>query len=95
MLGGTRTPRVVVVSSEAHQAGPVRFTDPGFTNGAEYDKWRAYGQAKTANNLYTWSLAEKLGSRGLQAYSLHPGGIVTNLGKHIDMQGDDVQNLCK
>lgn len=95
MLGAGRAPRVVVVSSEAHQLGPVRFTDPGFTGGQEYDKWRAYGQAKTANCLYAWSLAEKLGARGLQAYSLHPGGIVTNLGKHIDMQGDDVAKMCK
>ncbi|KAG9193995.1 hypothetical protein G6011_04030 [Alternaria panax] len=93
MLGPGRKPRVVVVSSEAHQLSPVRFTDPGFTNGSEYDKWRAYGQAKTANNLYAWSLAEKLGPRGLQAYSLHPGGILTNLGKHIDMQGEDVQRM--
>ncbi|KAK0640050.1 Short-chain dehydrogenase TIC 32 [Lasiodiplodia hormozganensis] len=95
MLGPGRTPRVVVVSSEAHQLGPVRFTDPGFGDGKEYDKWRAYGQAKTANCLYAWSLAEKLGARGLQAYSLHPGSIVTNLGKHIDMQGDDVTKMCE
>lgn len=94
MLGSGRKPRVVVVGSEAHQLGPVRFTDPGFMNGQEYDKWRAYGQAKTANSLYAWSLAEKLGSKGLQAYSLHPGGIMTNLAKHIDMQGDDLPEMC-
>lgn len=94
MLGPGLKPRVVVVSSEGHQLGPVRFTHPGFTDGQEYDKWRAYGQAKTANNLYAWSLAEKLGSRGLEAYSLHPGGIMTNLVKHIDMQGgNDVPTM--
>jgi NAD(P)-dependent dehydrogenase (short-subunit alcohol dehydrogenase family) len=95
MLGPGLKPRVVVVSSEGHQLGPVRFTDPGFMNGEEYDKWRAYGQAKTANTLYAWSLAEKLGSKGVQAYSLHPGGIMTNLVKHIDMQGEDVTKMCK
>lgn len=96
MLGAGRHPRVVVVSSETHQLGPIRFTDPGFTNGEEYNKWRAYGQAKTANTLYAWGLAEKLGAQGLQAYSLHPGGIMTNLAKHIDMQGgDDVPDMCK
>ncbi|EOD52836.1 putative ww domain containing oxidoreductase protein [Neofusicoccum parvum UCRNP2] len=60
MLGEGRAPRVVVVSSEGHQLGPVRFADPGFKGGECYDKWRAYGQAKTANNLYALSLAEKL-----------------------------------
>ncbi|KAL1637705.1 hypothetical protein SLS58_009130 [Diplodia intermedia] len=44
-----RRPRVVVVSSEGHQLGPVRWADPGFGEGEAYDKWRAYGQAKTAN----------------------------------------------
>lgn len=89
MLGQGRKPRIVVVSSEAHTMGPVRFVDPGFSNGEEYDKWRSYGQAKSANALYTWSLAEKLGSQGMQAYSLHPGGIMTNLMKHLDMAGND------
>ncbi|KAH7068000.1 WW domain-containing oxidoreductase [Paraphoma chrysanthemicola] len=96
MLGPGLRPRVVVVSSEGHQLGPVRFTDPGFTDGQEYDKWRAYGQAKTANNLYAWSLAENLGPKGLESYSLHPGGIMTNLVKHIDMQsGDDVPKMLE
>ncbi|GME42225.1 Retinol dehydrogenase 14 [Neofusicoccum parvum] len=93
MLGEGRAPRVVVVSSEGHQLGPVRFADPGFKGGECYDKWRAYGQAKTANNLYALSLAEKLGSRGLLAFSLHPGGIVTNLVRHINIEGDDWQEL--
>lgn len=94
MLGPNRKPRVVVVSSEAHQLGPVRFPDVGFTGGQEYDRFRAYGQAKTANNLYAWSLAEKLGPKGLQAYSLHPGGIFTNLARYMDV-ARDVQEMRK
>jgi NAD(P)-dependent dehydrogenase (short-subunit alcohol dehydrogenase family) len=34
--------------------------------------------------LFTVSLAQKLGKRGLTAISLHPGVIGTNLSKHID-----------
>ncbi|KAI1046142.1 hypothetical protein LB505_008933 [Fusarium chuoi] len=35
--------------------------------------------------LFAISLAEKLGSRGLQAFSLHPGAILgTSLAKHLD-----------
>ncbi|KAL0254556.1 hypothetical protein SLS55_010034 [Diplodia seriata] len=49
LAGEGRKPRVVVVSSEGHQLGPVRWADPGFAGGETYDKWRAYGQAKTAN----------------------------------------------
>ncbi|OMP87772.1 Retinol dehydrogenase 14 [Diplodia seriata] len=93
LAGEGRKPRVVVVSSEGHQLGPVRWADPGFAGGETYDKWRAYGQAKTANCLYAWALAERLGGRGLSAFSLHPGAIATNLGKHIDVEGDDWTQL--
>ena len=56
--------------------------------GKIYNKWRAYGQSKTANVLFTTSLATKLGSKGLVAVSLHPGVIGTNLGKHIDWNNE-------
>ena len=61
--------------------------------GKTYDKWVAYGQAKTANILFTVSLAEKLGPKGLKAYSLHPGGIVTNLGRHMKDYEKDFQDM--
>ncbi|KAL6357427.1 hypothetical protein LRP88_07592 [Fusarium phalaenopsidis] len=58
--------------------------------GETYDRWAAYGQAKTANMLFSLSLAQKLGSRGLQAYSVHPGLIMTtNLGNHLDFASPD------
>ena len=38
-----------------------------------YDQWKAYGQSKTANILFSKALAQKLGDKGLQSYSLHPG----------------------
>ncbi|POR37699.1 Retinol dehydrogenase 14 [Tolypocladium paradoxum] len=53
--------------------------------GETYNKWIAYGQSKTANMLFALSLAEKLGGRGLGAYSLHPGVIGgTGLSAHLD-----------
>ncbi|PYH96847.1 short-chain dehydrogenase [Aspergillus ellipticus CBS 707.79] len=78
-----RTGRVVNVSSNGHQLGPVRFHDWNFDEGRNYDTWLAYGQAKTANMLFSVSLAEKLGDRGLVSVSVHPGTINTNL-----MRGD-------
>ncbi|EWG44865.1 oxidoreductase [Fusarium verticillioides 7600] len=78
-------PRVVSVSSNGHRLGPIRWGDINFSNGERYNKWSAYGQSKTANMLFAISLAEKLGSRGLQAFSLHPGAILdTSLAKHLD-----------
>ncbi|KAK4120495.1 NAD(P)-binding protein [Parathielavia appendiculata] len=81
-------PRVVNVSSDGHRLSPVRFDDLDFHRGEYYNKWRAYGQSKTANMLMALSLAEKLKSKGLRAYSLHPGVIGTNLGGHLDWDVD-------
>ncbi|KAF5673886.1 oxidoreductase [Fusarium heterosporum] len=79
------SPRVVSVSSSGHRLGAIRWGDPHFSEGEFYNKWSAYGQSKTANMLFAISLAEKLGSHGLQAYSLHPGAILeTSLGSHLE-----------
>ncbi|GKU00738.1 unnamed protein product [Fusarium langsethiae] len=88
----SKSPRIVNISSVGHSLGPVRFADPHFMDGETYTDWSAYGQAKTANALFSVSLAQKLGGRGLQSYSLHPGMIMsTGLGVHLDlasMEGD-------
>ncbi|KAK5046857.1 hypothetical protein LTR84_007211 [Exophiala bonariae] len=81
-------PRVVNVSSDGYRLSPIRFYDYGFKDGKTYNKYRAYGQAKTANMLIAISLSEKLGDKGLVALSLHPGVIVTNLGAHLDWNTD-------
>ncbi|KAG5753982.1 hypothetical protein H9Q70_003378 [Fusarium xylarioides] len=84
------SPRVVNISSNGHSLGPVRFADPHFSDGELYDQWSAYGQSKTANMLFSVSLAQKLGSRGLQSYSVHPGLILsTGLGTHLDFASMD------
>ncbi|KFA72146.1 hypothetical protein S40288_07069 [Stachybotrys chartarum IBT 40288] len=78
-------PRVVVLSSEGHRWSPMRWGDYNFQDGATYNKWQAYGQAKTANMLMALGLADKLGggSNKLQAFSVHPGFSPTNLDAHI------------
>ncbi len=73
--------RVVSVSSTGHHASPIRWEDPHWRTG--YDKWQAYGQAKTANALFAVHL-DRLGrDSGVRAYSLHPGGILTPLQRHL------------
>ena len=73
--------RVVSVSSRAHHFHGMRWDDVHWRTG--YDKWQAYGQAKTANVLFAVHL-DKLGAeRGVRAFSLHPGGILTPLQRHL------------
>lgn len=76
-----RGSRIISVSSVGHYVGPVRFDDYNFKNGKVYDKWQAYGQAKSANVLFAVSLAEKLRSRGIVAFSMHPANAMTNLAR--------------
>ncbi|KAL4887331.1 short-chain dehydrogenase [Aspergillus karnatakaensis] len=79
--------RVINVSSGGYRLGWVRLWDWNFDNGKTYDKWLAYGQSKTANMLFSLSLASKLSKRGLISVSLHPGAIQTNLGKAMGEEG--------
>jgi NAD(P)-dependent dehydrogenase (short-subunit alcohol dehydrogenase family) len=76
--------RVIALSSSAHRRSAIRWDDPHFETG--YDKWTAYGQAKTANALFAVHL-DKLGSaKGIRAFSVHPGGIMTPLQRHLPKQ---------
>lgn len=74
--------RVVAVSSRGHQIAGVDFDDIDFER-RPYDKWVAYGQSKTANALFAMALDERGRDRGVQAYSLHPGQILTDLARHL------------
>lgn len=74
--------RVVVLSSAGHRFGPVNLDDPNY-NEREYDKWSAYGESKTANVLFAVGLDARLKDRGVRAYAVHPGVIMTNLGRHM------------
>jgi NAD(P)-dependent dehydrogenase (short-subunit alcohol dehydrogenase family) len=76
--------RVVSVSSRGHYFSPIRWDDIHFEQG--YDKWQAYGQSKTANVLFAVHLDTLARSRGIRAFSLHPGGILTNLGRYMTEQ---------
>jgi NAD(P)-dependent dehydrogenase (short-subunit alcohol dehydrogenase family) len=73
--------RVVAVSSRGHRRSAIRFDDLQFEHG--YDKWQAYGQAKTANVLFAVQLDALGREAGVRAFSLHPGGILTPLQRHL------------
>ncbi len=74
--------RIVNLSSRGHHFAPVDFDDPFFEHRA-YDPWVAYGHSKTANILFTVGLEQRFAVMGIHAYAVHPGGIQTNLGRHM------------
>jgi NAD(P)-dependent dehydrogenase (short-subunit alcohol dehydrogenase family) len=82
--GGAGT-RVVALSSIGHMRGGVDLADPNF-NTREYEKWTAYGQAKSANALFAVHLDEIGKSHGIRAFAVHPGGIKTPLQRHLTME---------
>ncbi|KAK5994723.1 Short-chain dehydrogenase/reductase prx1 [Cladobotryum mycophilum] len=65
--------RVVVVSSTAHRNAPMEFSDLNWEK-RKYDGLLAYGQSKLANVYAASEIERRYGSRGLHAWSVHPGG---------------------
>lgn len=74
--------RIVSVSSTGHLASPVHVEDLHFT-GRPYDPWQAYGQSKTANVLLAVEATRRWAGEGIVANALMPGGIMTNLQRHV------------
>jgi NAD(P)-dependent dehydrogenase (short-subunit alcohol dehydrogenase family) len=77
--------RIVSLSSIGHRISPVDFDDIHFQKRA-YDKWKAYGQAKTANALFAVELDRRLRPAGVAAFAVHPGGIMTGLQKDLSRE---------
>ena len=71
--------RVVTVSSAAHRMGRMDFDD--LQGARRYGAWRAYGQSKLANLLFTAELDRRLATAGtgVRAMAAHPGWAATNL----------------
>jgi NAD(P)-dependent dehydrogenase (short-subunit alcohol dehydrogenase family) len=80
--------RVVALSSIGHRRSPINFDDPNFEK-HPYEKWEAYGQAKTANSLFAIELNRRLEPKGVAAYAVHPGGIMTELQR--DMSQEEIR----
>jgi NAD(P)-dependent dehydrogenase (short-subunit alcohol dehydrogenase family) len=77
------TGRVVTVSSGAHRPGRIDFDDLNWER-RRYRAWRAYGQSKLANLLFTAELQRRLTEAGSPVLSMaaHPGYAATNLQSH-------------
>ncbi len=76
----SKKPKVIAVSSEAHRMGKVDVNDiQGEKTG--FSSFQSYANVKLFNILFTKSLVDIYGPKGLQAYALHPGVVKTNFGK--------------
>jgi NAD(P)-dependent dehydrogenase (short-subunit alcohol dehydrogenase family) len=75
--------RLVSLSSSAHRTADVDLEDPNFLH-TEYNPFVAYGRSKTANVLFAVEFDRRHRGRGVRATAVHPGGINTELGRHVD-----------
>lgn len=77
-----RPSRVVVLSSAGHHTSGVDLDDLMFER-RPYDPWIAYGQSKTANALFAVEATRRWAAEGILANAVHPGGILTDLSRHL------------
>jgi NAD(P)-dependent dehydrogenase (short-subunit alcohol dehydrogenase family) len=77
--------RVISVSAWAHRQSNVVFDDINFEH-REYKPMLGYAQSKTANILFAVELDAREAANGIRAFSLHPGSIQTDLGRHWSIE---------
>ncbi|XP_056647301.1 retinol dehydrogenase 12-like [Diorhabda sublineata] len=81
--------RIVNVSSEAHKfISSIDFDDLNWSK-KKYSPLYAYSQSKLANVLFTKELDSKLKQNKINdvnVYSVHPGCVKTDLGRHVAKQ---------
>ncbi|ADW68385.1 SDR family NAD(P)-dependent oxidoreductase [Granulicella tundricola] len=74
--------RLVNLSSSGHRFGDVDLNDLNFETTA-YDAFLAYGRSKTANILFAVEFDRRHREHGVRAAAVHPGGIHTELARHM------------
>jgi NAD(P)-dependent dehydrogenase (short-subunit alcohol dehydrogenase family) len=78
--------RLVNLSSAGHRYSDVDLDDPNFER-TPYDPWVGYGRSKTANILFAVEFDRRHRGDGIRAAAVHPGGIQTELSRHIGVEG--------
>ena len=73
--------RVINITSDAHKGAEIDFDD--LMGEKKFSGFKAYGQSKLANILFTYELARRLGGTGVTANCLHPGLVRTGFGKDV------------
>ena len=85
LMSNVEGARFISLSSSAHSLTPILWEDIHFENNA-YDKWIAYGQSKTASSLIAIEFNNRMKDKGVKGFSVHPGGIMTPLQRHLENQ---------
>lgn len=85
--------RIACVSSFGHHYSPVIFDDINFDH-RPYSAWKSYGQSKTGTCLMAVKLSAALRHRGIDAFSLHPGQVVTDMGRSM-VEEDFAEQVAK
>jgi NAD(P)-dependent dehydrogenase (short-subunit alcohol dehydrogenase family) len=75
--------RLINLSSSGHRFANVDLDDPNFER-TPYEPFVAYGRSKTANILFAVAFDKRHRERGVRAAAVHPGGIQTELGRHLE-----------
>src|ERR1700736_1265109 len=75
--------RLINLASAGHRFSNVDLEDPNFER-TPYDPWVAYSRSKTANILFAVAFDARHRGRGIRAAAVHPGGIQTELSRHLD-----------
>jgi NAD(P)-dependent dehydrogenase (short-subunit alcohol dehydrogenase family) len=75
--------RLINLASSGHRFANVDLEDPNFEH-TPYDPFVAYGRSKTANILFAVAFDQRHRARGVRAAAVHPGGIRTELSRHMD-----------
>ena len=85
MMANNDGARFVSLSSSAHSLTGILWDDIHFLNNP-YDKWMAYGQSKTASSLIAIEFDRLMKDKGVRGFSVHPGGIITPLQRHLQKE---------
>src|SRR5579864_2200119 len=75
--------RLINLASSGHRFRSVDLDDPNFER-TPYEPFVAYGRSKTANILFAVAFDQRHRERGVRAAAVHPGGILTELGRYVD-----------
>jgi len=75
--------RLINLASSGHRFANVDLEDPNFER-TPYEPFVAYGRSKTANILFAVAFDRRHRERGIRAAAVHPGGIYTELGRHME-----------
>jgi len=89
LLRKAPSPRIVNVSSEGHRSGRIDWSDLELSKG--YGGFRAYGNTKLAQVLFTRELARR--EPGILTVAVHPGAIGTNIWRALPAHADALVRL--